>query len=56
MLELVELPKISRLVGDKQIFKSTKDIPGVEERVVKLVGLSKNPMILEANISSGGHK
>jgi hypothetical protein len=46
MLELVELPKIPRLDGDKQIFKSTEDIPRVEEMVVKLVGLSKNRMIV----------
>jgi hypothetical protein len=40
MLQLVELPKIPRLVGNKQFFKSVEGIPGVEEGVVKLVELS----------------
>jgi hypothetical protein len=46
MLVLVELPKILRLVGDKQFFRSTEGIPRVEEGVVILVGLSKNLMIV----------
>jgi hypothetical protein len=40
MLQLVELPKISRLVGDKQLFKSTEGNQGVEECMVRLMGLS----------------
>jgi hypothetical protein len=40
MLVFVELPKIPRLVGNKQFFKSVEGIPGVEEGVVKLVELS----------------
>jgi hypothetical protein len=40
LLQLVELPKIPRLVGNKQFFKSVEGIPGVEEGVVKLVELS----------------
>jgi hypothetical protein len=41
MLVFVELPKIPRLVGNKQFFKSTENIPRIEEGVVKLVGLYK---------------
>jgi hypothetical protein len=41
LLELEQPPKIPRLVEDKQVFESTEGIPGVEEGVVKLVGLSK---------------
>ncbi|MCI24120.1 hypothetical protein A2U01_0045303, partial [Trifolium medium] len=46
MLELMEPPKIPRLVEGKQVFESTEGIPGVEEGVVKLVGLSQNPRIV----------
>ncbi|MCI78147.1 hypothetical protein A2U01_0099417, partial [Trifolium medium] len=35
-----------RLVEGKQVFESTEGIPGVEEGVVKLVGLSQNPRIV----------
>ncbi|PNX69364.1 hypothetical protein L195_g064397, partial [Trifolium pratense] len=31
MLQLVEPPKIPRLVGGKKIFKSTEGIPGIEK-------------------------
>jgi hypothetical protein len=48
MLELVELPKIPRLVEGKQTFKSTEGISGVEEGVVKLVG-RVGPTLIEAN-------
>ncbi|MCI87509.1 hypothetical protein A2U01_0108793 [Trifolium medium] len=44
MLQLVEPPKIPRLAGGKQFFESTESIPGVEEGVVRLVGLSKKSM------------
>ncbi|KAK2423952.1 alpha carbonic anhydrase [Trifolium repens] len=46
LLELEQQPKIPRLVEDKQVFESTGGIPGFEEGVVKLVGLSKRPMIV----------
>jgi hypothetical protein len=46
LLELEQQPKIPRLVEDKQVFESTEGIPGFEEGVVKLVGLSKRPMIV----------
>ncbi|MCI55074.1 hypothetical protein A2U01_0076324, partial [Trifolium medium] len=46
MLELVRSPKIQRLVRAKQVFQSTEGIPGVEERVVLLVELSKIPVIV----------
>ncbi|KAK2372836.1 hypothetical protein QL285_073927 [Trifolium repens] len=46
LLELEQPPKIPRLVEDKQVFESTEGIPGFEEGVVKLVGLSKRPMIV----------
>ncbi|MCI53584.1 hypothetical protein A2U01_0074831 [Trifolium medium] len=34
MLELVEPPKIPRLVKGKQVFESTEGIPEIEEGVV----------------------
>ncbi|MCI77467.1 hypothetical protein A2U01_0098737, partial [Trifolium medium] len=40
MLQLVKPHKIPRLVRGKHIFKSTEGILGVEEGVVRLVGLS----------------
>ncbi|KAK2367568.1 alpha carbonic anhydrase [Trifolium repens] len=46
LLELEQQPKIPRLVEDKQVFESTEGIPGFEEGVVELVGLSKRPMIV----------
>ena len=46
LLELEQQPKIPRLVEDKQVFESTGGIPGFEEGVVELVGLSKRPMIV----------
>ena len=46
LLELEQQPKIPRLVEDKQVFESTGGIPGFEEGVVKLVRLSKRPMIV----------
>ncbi|KAK2450625.1 hypothetical protein QL285_009738 [Trifolium repens] len=46
MLELGQPPKIPGLVGNKQVFESTEGIPGFEEGVVELVGLSKRPMIV----------
>ncbi|KAK2397311.1 alpha carbonic anhydrase [Trifolium repens] len=46
LLELEQPPKIQRLVEDKQVFESTEGILGFEEGVVKLVGLSKRPLIV----------
>ncbi|KAK2458211.1 alpha carbonic anhydrase [Trifolium repens] len=46
LLELEQQPKIPRLVEDKQVFESTEGIPGFEEGVVELVGLSKRPLIV----------
>ncbi|KAK2409141.1 alpha carbonic anhydrase [Trifolium repens] len=46
LLELEQQPKIPRMVEDKQVFESTEGIPEFEEGVVKLVGLSKRPMIV----------